>query len=358
MVRASRRGPKVGTLLRTDVEVPLLGCLRETLGAPSLGYADPPVQITGGFDTTIFAFQLADAPPQRAGPLIVRIFREDAEPAQALFESAVQNAVAALGFPVPRVLITHPDREPLGAPFVIMERVRGRPMLDAIFGLGMPRMPTVLGRMHARLHALDAAAFVRMLEDAGVSAEAISLRYDPIGVRRRIEDAALDGLRPGLQWLDGHRPAGSRTPSICHGDFHPINVLIDGREISGVIDWSWVCVGDAECDVGATLALFTQGPIDLPGWLLGAVGVVRRWLARRYLRAYTDLRPLDMQAVRYYEALHCLGFLVEAGEHQQAVAGIVPPIDKLTAFGAPRTISGIKRRFAQITGLELTLPNG
>ena len=47
----------------------------------------------------------------------------------------------------------------LGGAFQVMRRLRGRVMLDAIFGPGVLRMPTVLATLHAQLHGLDVPAF-------------------------------------------------------------------------------------------------------------------------------------------------------------------------------------------------------
>jgi hypothetical protein len=87
------------------------------------------------------------------------------------------------------------------------------------------------------------------------------------------------------------------------------------------------------------------------------VGAVRRWLLRRYLKAYLAERPLDMTAVRYYEAVRLLGFMVEVGVYRQARQGVIPPITKPTAFNDPRVLSGIVRRFHKITGVMPVLPD-
>ena len=131
---------------------------------------------------------------------------------------------------------------------------------------------------------------------------------------------------------------------------------MDKGTVSGVIDWTYTRIADPAYDVGATIALFGQGPIDLPGFVQSAAGIFRRWIIRRYYGAYRRLRPIDSGAVRYYEAMRCLGFLVEAGEHRQADLGVIATPMKPTAFGAPRTVRGIVARFREITGVELALP--
>jgi aminoglycoside phosphotransferase (APT) family kinase protein len=175
-------------------------------------------------------------------------------------------------------------------------------------------------------------------------------------MQARIAAARLTGLTAGMQWVLAGRPPVPARRAICHGDFHPLNVLLDGGEVSGVLDWAWAKIDDPAWDVGATVALFTQGPLDLPGILQGIAAAVRRWLIASYLHAYARLRTLDRDAVRYYEALRCLGMLIEAGEHRQAARGVVPPIAKPTAFAGARAARSLARRFRAISGIAVALP--
>ena len=79
-----------------ELEARLRDHLRTVLGAPRLEFAEQPTRVTGGFDTQIFAFRLAEAPPAYAGPLILRLLDAHHDPARALSEQATQNALADL----------------------------------------------------------------------------------------------------------------------------------------------------------------------------------------------------------------------------------------------------------------------
>jgi hypothetical protein len=52
-----------------------------------------------------------------------------------------------------------------------------------------------------------------------------------------------------------------------------------------------------------------------------------------------------------------MGFLVEAGEHHQAGFGVIRKPEKPTAFAAPITVRSIVRRFQEITGLGVFIPD-
>src|SRR5438309_8804048 len=113
----------------------LLAYLSTVLSARAITYGEPPVRITGGFDSHIYTFSLHGAPKDWSGPLILRLFPSDnpwvplSRPDRARFESAVQNTIFHMGYPPPRVLQQSPNSTPLGAQFFFLERLPGRLML-------------------------------------------------------------------------------------------------------------------------------------------------------------------------------------------------------------------------------------
>jgi len=348
--------------IRPDFASRLLAHLRITFESPKLDYTEPPQAITGGFDTLTYSLALGGAKEEICRALILRVFRTE-HPSAVLksaervrFESVVQNTISRLGYPAPRVLEVCNDPEIIGAPFLVMERLPGRIMLDLFFTPSRVwrRLPELLAEAHARLHSLDSASLERAVQESSLSPQALT-PLDRPELAARIERASLNGLRAGIERLVSREPA-SGSHSICHGDFHPLNILIDRGQVSGVIDWTYTRIADPAYDVGATIALFGQGPIDLPGFIQSAADLFRRWVIRRYFAAYQRARDIDRDAVNYYEAMRCLGFLVEAGEHRQAELGVIERPEKPTAFGAPRTVRGIIARFRDITGVELALP--
>jgi len=334
----------------------LLPYLCTATGASRLTFASAPAQMLGGFDTLVYAFEVADPPPALAGPLVLRVYRDARGPERAHLEACVQNAVGELGYPTPRVLLTCLDRTVLGGAFQVMRRVHGRVMLDAIFGPSVLRMPTVLATLHAQLHSLDAQAFTARLTAAKCSAEQLSVAADLDDLQARIGAAQLSGLAPALEWVQNHLPSARGRNVVCHGDFHPLNVLVDGQRVSGVLDWARTKLADPAWDVGATIALTTHGPLRLPGVLHRAAMTARQWFVDRYVSAYVRLRPLDRTAVRYYEAVRCLAMLVEAGEHIQVQRGVIPPVAKPTAFKDARTLRGLLARVRAISAIDAALP--
>ena len=132
---------------------------------------------------------------------------------------------------------------------------------------------------------------------------------------------------PAHEWLVAHRPAETMQPVICHGDLWPGNILVDGDELSGVLDYTVVTVAEPALDVGFLGMSFDLVPLDLPSPLQRLTARIARGFRRRYVDAYLRETGADLTNLRYYEALRCASELTNvvafrrahaAGEHRDA----------------------------------------
>jgi len=128
-----------------DIFSSLLDYLRSVTACPVLAYAETPTQMREGYDATIVRFALRGAPDPFSGPLVLRLFQATADAQQAPREAAVQNALAELGYLAPRVFIAETSIEPLGGPFLIMERMPGRALGSEFKDLTNKRSRAELG---------------------------------------------------------------------------------------------------------------------------------------------------------------------------------------------------------------------
>jgi len=248
------------------------------------------------------------------------------------------------------------DKSVLGGAFIVMERVPGRVMLQ-IFSPMLFRMSRLMAESQARLHDVDPAPVLRALDTVEIDPKQYALDSSINEGAAEIDRAHLEDLRPAMNWLLQHRPPDPERPVICHGDFHPINILVDKGAVSGVIDWANIALADPAYDVGATIAIFSHGPVDLPSFAASLVDAVRNRIIRRFRKRYEELRPLDPDLVDYFEALRSVGFLIEAGVNIQSQRGAIPPTDKPTAFADPRQLRRISERIEDLTGVSTTLPS-
>jgi aminoglycoside phosphotransferase (APT) family kinase protein len=331
-------------MARADARWPALRAhLRATLAAPALDFAEPPVPLTGGFDTEILTFTLREAPPAWSVPLVLRILRPHHDPMLARREQAVQNTAAEAGYPAPRVVLAMPETGVLGAPFLVMQRLPGRPLIE-VSPLGMDR---VLVDIQTRLHALDPAPLRHAL------GEAITFERYLDTMERRIVAGALTGLAPALRWLRS-RPPRETAPVICHGDLHPRNVLVQDGTVSGVLDWPNALIADAAFDVASTHLILRFVPPGLAtrpplSWLAHLGQPI---LARRYLAGYRRQRPIESARLAYFEVAAALRALVRTGASRRRTTGGPPPdaLDR-SSYG-----EHLAAHASRICGVDVTLP--
>jgi aminoglycoside phosphotransferase (APT) family kinase protein len=351
----------------------LLDALRRACGDPTLEFREKPRPLATGGEAVIDVFQLDPAPPGFAGPLVLRRLLPLRRPspstnaAQLRSEAAVHAALRELGFPVPRILHVEVDPTVLGASFLVSERASGEALLDevrnpatlvahpgrlpALLRDALFRVPHVLAGIQAHLHDLDAGALHRHLRSAGFAAEAIRFDARLEALAESIESRALSGIEDGLVWLRRHRPVGGMEV-ICHGDLVFTNLLVDGRRVTAVFDWSNVALAEPAYDVAATLARLTSRVPDAPRALDLLFRAVQRSLASRYLRAYRRHRTLDVDRLGYFEAYWILAELAWSGSRLREGAVFSGAIEQRWLH--PATIAAGVERFTRTTGVRLS----
>ena len=165
----------------------------------------------------------------------------------------------------------------------------------------------------------------------------------------------LGGLAPGVEWLVRHRPPRPEPRAICHGDFHPYNILMAAGRVTGVLDWPHAIVADPAFDVATTLVILRLVPMevsDLAAPLRWLANAARPLLVGGYLRRYGRRRPLDRNKLGYYEAAACMKALVRAGQLRGASTGEAAANVLFESAYTERVL----RHFRAITGITPSLP--
>ena len=279
----------------------LLFFLREEIDDTKINYEMPPSQLQGGYNTSVFQFKLKNVHPSLSGPLVLRIFRKSHPPKQAIMESVIHNSLVDQGFPVPYVYYACIDDKYIGSQFLIMDFFTGT-LLPTVFN---EDTAIVLGKTHAMLHNADSS---QLNED--MIAEGFGGRqYSIDGKLDRLLKASehLPWLEKIVFWLIENRPSDCEHPSICHGDFHPYNLLAKDGEVTAILDWSSCIVGDPAADVASTLVIFnaaTKHRIPL---------FDSKMEIKKYLDAYRGVRDLNEQHLGYYQIFGCILRLFAGG---------------------------------------------
>lgn len=174
---------------------------------------------------------------------------------------------------VPRPLLFCEDESVLGAPFYVMERVKGI-ILRAQPPRGLDLAPVTLRRLSevfvdnlADIHGID-------YEGAGLAELGSPQGY----VKRQIEgwtkryyNARTDDV-PDVErlatWLHEHLPPDSATSSLIHNDYKYDNLVLspdDLTHVVAVLDWEMATIGDPLMDLGTALGYWVE-PTDPEEW--------------------------------------------------------------------------------------------
>lgn len=346
------QAPDAGDLNEGRLAEELLNHLRSEPGLGSASIVEHPKRLTGGFETLIFSFRLMNVPAELSGPLVVRVFAEPGGVNQARKEAAFQNALSSAGYLAPRVVVPGGERLIGGRAFNVMERVSGHSLMEALFGdIGSaPRIAGLLAQTHADLHAVPRTGVEKALHDAAITLNESTLAGRLRYLQRFVEDTHLSYLEPGVSWMLRNQPVERSERSVCHGDFHPGNVMVDGDRVTGVLDWAGAQLSDPEHDVAVSLVLVAVGAPMLAESVPAAAFEA---FAGEYLAAYEKRRPLDPDRLSYYRAYRVLrAFLRGTASRTPGVAQELLPRDNYpwSGDGALHRLADL---FQDITGVEL-----
>jgi aminoglycoside phosphotransferase (APT) family kinase protein len=226
---------------------------RAILASLGLSGASEITPISGGADTAIW--RVVHGRQSYA----LRVFRPE-QAAVSEREVIVMRAAQAGGLPVPAVHAAGSWRD---RPALLLGWCAGEPLLHALARRPWRiwRLGAAFGRMQAAIHAIAPEAHPQ-LEPAAW-----------IGWAGAGETALQERLR-------AMTPAAAR---LLHLDYHPLNVMTDGRQITAVLDWANARIGDPRADLARTHTILTLDP----AWPRQPhITVFRRLLARAWRRGY------------------------------------------------------------------------
>jgi Ser/Thr protein kinase RdoA (MazF antagonist) len=260
------------------------------------------------------AFSGDALPAEWRAPLVARVPPTPERFPMLERESRLQEWAAAHGYPAPAVIELLPPGEVFERPVQFVRRAPGTTMTAA-----MTAAPWRIGGLVDRLAGLQVQLHGRP-PPPWASENLWSVVERRLGLVRFVLDRlAHRELEAGLEAVARLAPRLEvAEPVLCHGDFHPMNVLVDGPR-SAVIDWTDAGIGDAHCDIARTSWLFEFAAVATPRRTERVVlKAVAPWLSRRYRRAYEKERPVDDDRVRLWRPLHLLHALAMtvADEHE------------------------------------------
>lgn len=326
------------TMAAQRISARLLEYLRDVTKTPGMDYLTGLEQLHGGYETATFSFQLVGAPPAFSDPLVLRLYPKAYGSQNAAWESTIQNVLFESGYPTARAHWVCTDQSILGGAFFIMDYFAGQPLMFADPEL----VPELLGQTHAELHLLDPQPLIQAFAKLNINAYSYSLKARLDWLQSKADQHHW--LAAGCQWLQENRPFEPEKLSVCHGDFHPLNILIKDGKVTGVLDWGGFSIADPVFDIANTIVLTTIPAKILSSSWDGMPDVDWDLAAERYLMEYRKHRKVDRTNLAYYIVRRCLFGLVQGVEGQ-------------TTWQHPTIVSDLLETILRITDLRIHITN-
>lgn len=171
------------------------------------------------------------------GTLALKLYRPGRPKAPAFREAANLAVVEKLSLPAPRVHVVGDYHGRWG---LLMDRATGTSLADEMMPEPLLSAIEEMGELHLRLH-----------REPGHGLPSLKARLSA-----NIEHAPElpPALRERLAHVLAALPDGDR---VCHGDFHPWNILGSGSEVT-IVDWLDACSGAPAADVCRTYLLMRR----------------------------------------------------------------------------------------------------
>ncbi len=222
---------------------------------------------------------------------------------------------------VPQPLHYCDDLSIIGAPFYVMERVRGV-ILRRAAPDGIELTPQLMRNLSeaavdhlANLHALDTAA--TGLADLGKPDGYVQRQVSSWAERyRRSATDAVPAMDEAAAWLAANVPTEPARASFIHNDYKYDNLVLDPANltrITAVLDWEMATVGDPLMDLGTTLGYWAEEndhpalkPFNLTWW---PGNLTRQEVVQRY----AERSGRDVSKVLFYYVFGCfkIGVIVQ-----------------------------------------------
>lgn len=168
---------------------------------------------------------------------VIKLFKEYLPAGESMKEAEKQEFAGTIGLLVPDILEV---REVEGRQAIVMEYIEGSTIGDLLKESpeSLEHYMDISVDVQRQIHQLPADPLERMSDK----------------LERQICEAdELNGEQKGI--LLDRLQGISYEPKLCHGDFHFLNVILDGNK-TAIIDWVDASAGDVRADVCRTYLLY------------------------------------------------------------------------------------------------------
>jgi thiamine kinase-like enzyme len=228
---------------------------------------------------------------------VIKLFFQNISTAWIEYETKVTRTVYQAGLAVPRVegIVQVNSRKG-----IISERIIGNSMLTSIRlkPWKIFNFARLLAELQTEIHQCDVPQLLSLQKQRKLQIRAVKV----------LPEAKKQAILDLLERL----PIGK---SLCHGDFHPDNVILSPFQ-STIIDWLNAVQGNSHADVARTLLIMMigQAPINLTSipWLF-----FRGLFCAIYLQRYLKLNHVNWRHIQPWLLPEAAAWLSHCSSEQE-----------------------------------------
>jgi Ser/Thr protein kinase RdoA (MazF antagonist) len=229
---------------------------------------------------------------------ILKLFHTWVSSENVAYEARINHAVYAAGIAAPKVgeVLEFNGRQGL-----TYERISGKTMGEVMASKPwmLFQFARKLAKLHIYIHAVEAPSDIPHLHER--------LRHK-IMVSEGLQPKTKKHLLSNLSEMTQHN-------QLCHGDFHPWNVMEGNRLVA--IDWVDAASGAPFADVART-SIILEGIQHMEEMVTRLEKVLVGWFHRIYLREYFTLHTADKEEYKRWLPI------VAAGRLSENIPGLTP----------------------------------
>lgn len=128
----------------------------------------------------------------------------------------------------------------------------------------------------------------------------------------------------------------SQTESLCHGDLHPDNIIVNKHDEMRIVDWVDAYCGNPLSDVARTYYLLSKGvsPEKKPYFVRIIESIARKIIAKEYLHSYFGNKPIPKREFDIWQLIIQICRCTDGIEEEKAYLqrSIPHRINKLMPF--------------------------
>jgi aminoglycoside phosphotransferase (APT) family kinase protein len=194
-----------------------------------------------------------------------------------------------------------------GRKAIVYDRVEGPTLQDYLI-----RHPWSVRGWAIRMAELHADIHAHTLSEASTRKAVLRQRIER---QRKLSESVRDAVLGEIESL----PEGQ---SVCHGDFHPGNILLSPRG-PVVIDWPDAYIGDPASDVARTTLLLLLAPLHAKGARRLYARLLLRRIYKHYLRRYLQITGVGYDRIKAWLPVLAAARLAEGFSEEEELLTVI-----------------------------------